>query len=290
MIQVGLRTLPERLMRHKPSQWLRYAAFRGLARYASSVFVDGESGSYILPAYDVGLSATTFMYRGFEEAKMVTVMNALAERGYVLEGLTLIDVGANVGVTSIPALTRFGFGATIALEPDPTNCRYLRANLALNGLLHRSRVLEVAATDEASHLSLERSPSNSGDHRIAVSQASGRYGEDGRESIAVDALPLRSLDLHGLPPVGLIWVDTQGHEGHVLRGMDGAFAEVPCVFEYWPYGLVRAGGIMQFHELLKSRFSTVLDIGAGQVYSPAGFLDSAYNYHGTSYTDILAVP
>lgn len=46
-----------------------------------------------------------------------------------------------------------------------------------------------------------------------------------------------------LKPEGtLIWMDTQGFEGHILTGASKALAKrTPLVIELWPYGMKRAG-------------------------------------------------
>lgn len=42
--------------------------------------------------------------------------------------------------------------------------------------------------------------------------------------------------------IKLIWIDTQGHEGHVFGGGENLFSrDIPVVSEIWPYGLKRAG-------------------------------------------------
>jgi precorrin-6B methylase 2 len=46
----------------------------------------------------------------------------------------LIDVGANIGPVCIIAVARGYSKRAIAIEPEPHNCRLLRANIALNGL------------------------------------------------------------------------------------------------------------------------------------------------------------
>ena len=53
----------------------------------------------------------------------------------------------------------------------------------------------------------------------------------------------------------LIWVDTQGHEGHVLTGLGELLGRVERPFvvcEFWPYGLERAGGKEMFFDFMRS--------------------------------------
>lgn len=69
---------------------------------------------------------------------------------------------------------------------------------------------------------------------------------------------LAELDVNDLT---LVWVDTQGHEAHVLAGAtETQRCRVPWVIEYWPYGLRRANGIDLLHSLIAENFSTIVDV------------------------------
>jgi tRNA/tmRNA/rRNA uracil-C5-methylase (TrmA/RlmC/RlmD family) len=50
----------------------------------------------------------------------------------VLQNTTLIDIGANVGVTTL-CLAQFPQARVLSFEPDPDNCARLEANLRQNG-------------------------------------------------------------------------------------------------------------------------------------------------------------
>ena len=82
-------------------------------------------------------------------------------------------------------------------------------------------------------------------------------------------MPLRRLDdlldEHGIAraDVGLLWMDVQGHEQHVLEGAPKLLAgNVPLGVELWPYGLRRAGVEPEaFAEYLRVRFRSYYDLG-----------------------------
>ena len=70
---------------------------------------------------------------------------------FVLERLkpsaTFIDVGANIGVFTLPAARRIGrSGRVIAIEPSPLVFPYLERNIVLNGLSN-VRLVQCAAHD-----------------------------------------------------------------------------------------------------------------------------------------------
>ena len=54
----------------------------------------------------------------------------------------LLDLGANIGMTSLWLAKRYPFTQVIAVEPDPNNAALVRQNLELNGIA--AQVLEAA--------------------------------------------------------------------------------------------------------------------------------------------------
>ena len=136
----------------------------------------------------------------------------------------------------------------VRVEPDPVNFRNLNVNLAANGLDQAVDAFELALSDEDGTTTLERSPSNAGDHRVRAS-ADPPAGAP-RETVEVGAGTLDGLIGAGrvdLDRVALAWIDVQGHEGHVLAGA-GQLLErgIPMVVEYWPAGLRESAGHQRF--------------------------------------------
>jgi len=71
----------------------------------------------------------------------------LRDAGRLTGPAAIVDVGAHIGTTTIPALTRHGFARAVAVEPDPDNIRLLRVNVALNRLHERVTVIQAAVSD-----------------------------------------------------------------------------------------------------------------------------------------------
>jgi predicted RNA methylase len=67
---------------------------------------------------------------------VVEVLTGEYEPGYFGEGLTILDIGANVGSFSLWANLRWPGSTIYAYEPHPGTCAMLKRNLA--GLDHRS--------------------------------------------------------------------------------------------------------------------------------------------------------
>jgi len=64
----------------------------------------------------------------------------------------------------------------------------------------------------------------------------------------------------------LLWIDTQGYEGHVLQGaqriLQRPIGERPMiVLEFWPYGLDRVDGFSRLIEYLQE-FGSLRDLRA----------------------------
>jgi FkbM family methyltransferase len=151
---------------------------------------------------------------------------------------SIIDVGANIGCVTLPIAKAFA-GPVLSLEPARSSFTLLQDNLRLNGLTNvDARCLAVS--DRSGSARLSHSPTNSGDHRLAVGP-----NEHRTESELVNVVTLDSLITSRLPPPHLLKIDVQGHELHVLRGASHLLSQ-PClvIAECWPYGLRIAGSSM----------------------------------------------
>ena len=184
---------------------------------------------FFVATNDRGVGKTFFVYgwrndmEGLERAVQWLAQNGLRPPS----GSMFVDVGANLGTTTILALRRHGFASAVALEPSPANYRALRLNLVANDLDSRVEALSVAASNEEGDLLLDVSKRNMGGHRI-VEDATGLT-----QTVEVEAVTLDGLVRDGIvrpEHVGLLWVDVHGHEGRVLEGASTLIeASVPLV-------------------------------------------------------------
>jgi FkbM family methyltransferase len=241
--------------------------YEAVGRTSPSVAVQVGDTWYFVPTNDV-LGKLTFLAGGFEHDVMVAAVDVVEQRvgRPPLTGRTFVDVGANIGTSSIPALTMLGASHAIAVEPAKDNLRLLRANVAANGLDGRVTIVDRALSDHAGTLRLEIGPENSGDYRIRLTEEPGAIGEEGwtTEGVATSTFDdlLDDQDV-ALDDVGLVWIDTQGHEAHVLDGAKTLLAStVPVIAEYWPYGLDRAGALDRFHTIVSTHYRAVIDVRA----------------------------
>lgn len=150
-------------------------------------------------------------------------------------GMTVVDVGANVGVyTGLFSKSVGPHGKVIALEPSPSNWRALCKAASVN---HWDNVElhQIAAADRSGHMHFECSVFNSGNNALSV---------DGRSGGGLE-VEVASLDsIVAGRKVHFIKIDVQGWEASVLRGARQTLSEnrpLSVRVEIWPSGLLRAG-------------------------------------------------
>ena len=201
----------------------------------------GAREKFVVVAADKFIGRQTYVDQepyGF--AKMEKLLRILGdERPKTL----LIDIGANIGTISIPAVKRGLFESAIAIEPEPRNYSLLSANVHLNGVSDRivAHNLALGQQDDAQVL-FEIAKDNLGDHRIHIDSDVNLYDEGNRETITVRSETFDKLIKNIDARETLIWIDTQGFEGYILSGATAALKSQPrlCI-EFWPYGMKRSG-------------------------------------------------
>lgn len=222
-------------------------------------------------------------------------------KGWKPEQGSFVDVGANIGSTTVYALLHHRFKRAIAFEPEPRNYRLLLRNLFINGVSNgRAIALPYAISDVPENLLLELSPTNFGDHRLrlcSINEATKKnhaYREDLRKTIQVGTVALDSLlDRYKVAPVSLLWIDAQGAEGHILAGASQLVKEnpVPTVIEFWPYGLKRSKGVKLLKTATSFRWFFDLKEPKDEPLEFPKRLDLMYaKYDGTTHTDLLLLP
>lgn len=244
---------------------LRFLQFGRLSHLSPLAAVDSGGMRFVFDTGDRYIGRTLFMSGSFDLEAMSTAVAAIRDRTGKdpVAGRTLLDVGANIGTTSIQACRLFGAARSFAFEPDPENIRLLKANLALNDLEGSVRVVPAAVSDSGDDAVLQRSADNSGDHRLRP------HGAAAGTAPSETVVPCITLDAwihaNGIDPrdIGLVWVDTQGHEAQVLSGAEQIVRQgVPVVIEYWPQGLRQAGGLERLNAFVEEHFDVVIDVQA----------------------------
>jgi FkbM family methyltransferase len=164
--------------------------------------------------------------------------------------MTMVDVGANVGLYTLVAAQAVGRnGRVVAFEPDPRSIIDLRANVDASGFSNVT-IIEAAASSAAG---------TSEFHLRHASGHSGLYKDEAFE--ATITVPLVSIDESIVGSVDVVKIDAQGAEVEVLAGMSAILRRSPGIrmlIEFYPRGLEAAGhSEEQLAELLRSHFDKI---------------------------------
>jgi FkbM family methyltransferase len=195
----------------------------------------------------------------------------LNEHGLCRPWSTFVDVGANIGTTTVAAIRRHGFARAVALEPEPHNFRTLRLNLVANDIESSVTALQVAVSDREGEVELALSARSSGAHTLVPLLPNGASGA----TLTVPTVKLDSLVRRGViepETVGLVWVDAAGAEGFVFAGASALLERgVPIVtavrptLPSWPQtkeSLIRLlSDYTDFADLRRGREAPVTSLG-----------------------------
>jgi FkbM family methyltransferase len=154
---------------------------------------------------------------------------------------TYLDIGANLGATTLPLAAGSCASIFHAFEPDPANFRMLKANLAINCPSQSIVLHQLALGDVNDILAFEINPRNAGDNRLSGA-GPGAMGEAGWQRIEV---PVRRLDdvIDVVAKPLVVKIDAQGAEARIIAGGYRTLAEADLIsLEWYPYLLTRVGG------------------------------------------------
>jgi FkbM family methyltransferase len=223
-----------------------------LRRFHNEVTISTQQGKFEIYALaNESIGRSLFCHGQYELDLITDVLQFLrTQPNFPEKGKgTVVDIGANNGVISIGLLYRGEMEKAIAIEPAPQNFSLLRKNVELNGLIDRVTCLPYAVSDKKEEVLFELSETNLGDHRVRATHTDGipeMHNESNRKVISVPADQLDHIlsnqSKSFTDGISLIWVDVQGHEGHVFLGAKQMLSTgIPLVSEIWPYGIKRSG-------------------------------------------------
>ncbi|MBL8379417.1 MAG: FkbM family methyltransferase [Burkholderiales bacterium] len=210
-----------------PSAALWYMPPPALDGYAG--LVRSSQGVFIVPDQDEGVGRQLRTFGAYEGPQL----DLLCRMAGLSRGEAILDIGANIGVTTVVMARAALSGVTVhAYEAQRVVYWMLAGNLAVNGVDNaRCRLLAIgAAVGEARVPVLDyRRPARFGSvelDRVAQSDAL-QDARDGR----FETVAMASVDSLHAAGVGLMKIDVEGMEVAVLRGAAGAIArDRPLLF------------------------------------------------------------
>ncbi len=198
----------------------------------------------------------------------------------VKPGMTVLDIGANIGETSMAFSKLTGSaGKVFSFEPDPETFKRLSDHLALNKCSNVTPVNKGLGKEEGEML-LEEGENNSGGNRIAP----GQQHNKGKK------ITLTTLDkfssLQPFKQINFIKIDVEGYEHHVLLGAEETIGKhkptffIELVDDFLKDQGSSAKALVQFLEQKKYAVTNAND------GSP---VSSSMNFSNTHF-DIIALP
>ncbi len=248
------------------------------SRIASDYLANGvlcmipfEDHTVYVDPRDDRIAQTLLAGKPWQRHHLTRALDQLSAAGRLSPGGTMIDVGANIGLTVLYGLLSGKFASAIAIEPEPQNLALLRRNIATNGFSACTSVIAKAASNTAGTLELHRDRRNLGAHSLESDFVLSDTGIP--LNVSVDRLDaLVEQGKHEPAKISFIKIDVEGHEFAVLEGMpDILKRRIPVMLEMTFDGGKRLADRDKFVACM-SAYEHVLDLGPAQA-SPVALRD-----------------
>ncbi len=175
---------------------------------------------------------------------------------YCRGNMTLVDIGANVGLYTALAMHQLdSTGQIVTLEPNPQSYIFLQKNIAANRtapkVCSHVNALNMAAAPEPGQKELRLNPENHADNCLYRGTYQGKV--ENWDCMPVEGRPVdQVLAELSIEDVNFVKIDIQGYEQKAISGFQKTLTRSQNVFlmsEFWPKGLKEAGG--SAHEYLQ---------------------------------------
>ncbi len=170
---------------------------------------------------------------------------------------TFVDVGANIGTSTLEASENINVTKCIAFEPSSDNYSLLMSNIYANKLQDKVSAYNYAVDEQKGKVKLLLSEECSGDNKITTDNNSTSTNVEMVNSIALDEF----LSGH-YEEIKYLWFDVQGYEYFALKGCEEILKNHdPAIqIEYWPHGLSGTNSLDLLNEFLIKNFNYYVDM------------------------------
>jgi FkbM family methyltransferase len=219
---------------------------------------------------------------------------------YVREDMTLVDIGANLGLYTVLSMHSLdSCGRIVAFEPHPQTYKLLLRNVSANQANGRDcpRVdtFNLAATPEPCTQELRLNPENRGDNRMYHGTYQGKLEE--WDTLPVEGRPVDDVLAElGIEAVNFVKIDIQGYEQKAISGFQKTLARsqnVILLSEFWPKGLQEAGGSATEYLQMLTNLGFTLYVLNEKPYGSFTLLENwdrlIASLPGRKYTDVVGV-
>ena len=193
---------------------------------------------------------------------------------YLKSGMTVLDLGANVGFYTMLSRSIVGEnGRVFAFEPSQRNANLIRASIEENSFTN-VKVVEAAVSDKIGISTLYLSPNQNSAHSLL--NLDFKYDKSSEIEKTADVKVITIDDYLeknvGDFKVNFIKMDIEGSESNAIKGMKKVFDEnehLILVSEFWPNGFLKNNkNPKDYLEMLAGLNFTInhIDELQGQVY------------------------
>lgn len=175
--------------------------------------IKNDNGSFLVEGYDDSLTICS----NYFEVSLRPWLSVPSTRNI------FIDIGANRGLYSVLACTKYKYSKVHAFEPNQDMVAVIKENLVLNKIEDRVTIHSIALGSEPAEINFTVDPLHKGGGRIESTTRSA----DIASIIRVDTLDA-SLDESTKRIISFIKIDTEGYELAVLKGMKQTLFLMPA--------------------------------------------------------------
>jgi FkbM family methyltransferase len=236
----------------------RETVLNALAARGHLIYCRLPEGNLFVDPSDRVVGSWLMWHGRWQREEIGQAIGVLREAGRLPADAVFVDAGANIGTHTLYAMHAGAFARAFAFEPEPNNARLLAMNVAANALGDRVTVVQAALGASEGHAVLHLHPRNKGAHAIGALPS-----PDATERVEVPVTRLATvLAAHRVAPdeIGLIWIDVEGSELAVLRGLGDCLGRVPLVLEYAP-DRPDPDAARALRELLQRHYTTLHRVG-----------------------------
>lgn len=198
----------------------------------------------------VALTRTAFEHKIYVDTRDISLTPHILLDGYwemwitkiftrlVQHGMTVVDIGANIGYYSLIAGGQVGAaGKVISFEANPEVFRLLANSMEINGFLGRSELVNKGVMDKGGELTFYKLGLHHGSSGFFIDPATVSQYRDSMEKITVPCITLDEYFKGRDLKVDVIKIDAEGAEPAIIAGATEVLSKNPAIkvlMEYTP--------------------------------------------------------
>ena len=257
--------------------------------------IKGSDEAYLFEIEDRAIPFDMFLEKKtFSKENIDKFIEIVAKRKNNCKiGGVFLDIGANIGTTSIYVAKHYGENLAIwAFEPDHVNYKLLRCNIELNDC-QNVHAINVALSDKEDTVSMEVNRANRGGTKIISNESKANAEVEYVSAVPFDSWLKEHVEI-APQDINYIWIDVEGHESFVIDGMIGFLREYkpPICMEVTPknYGglTVSENDFLRMYEKLASVYKEFIIIKDPMTRVQIDKLKEMY-YNQSTQADIVLI-